>query len=222
MGERSKTMTHQREAIARARRHAMDMLSSTLPPWAVYHSPRHTRQTVAACREIGGAVRLTEEQMGIVLLAAWFHDTGYARSAEGHEARSAETAARFLRREGYPQRMIARVRGCIMATRMPQRPRSLLQRVLCDADLISLGKKGFLAQNELLRQEMERREGRRIEEVVWLHRSYRFLHQHRFATRYGRTVLESGKQTNLRRLRRLIRQEERRRPRHSVAAVSAR
>jgi hypothetical protein len=55
---------------------------------------------------------------------------------------------------------------------------------------------------------MERREGRLISERVWLHRSYRFLHRHRFTTPYGRTVLESGKQSNIARLRRMIRMED--------------
>ena len=143
--------------------------------------------------------------MDILLLAAWFHDTGYTAIARGHEARSAKMAGEFLRAEGFPMRIVTSVQRCILSTRMPQRPRSLLQRILCDADLISLGKKTFLAQNELLRQEMERREGRVIEEIVWLRRSIRFLLRHRYTTRYGRTVLESGKRANIERVRRIVR-----------------
>jgi len=146
--------------------------------------------------------------MEILLLAAWFHDTGYTTTANGHEERSAGIAERFLKAEGCSNRTIEHVKACILATRMPQRPQSILQRVLCDADLSSLGKKSFLRQNELLRQEMERREGRLIDEMAWLHRSYRFLRRHRFTTRYGRTVLEAGKQANIVRLRRLMQDRE--------------
>jgi len=195
-------------SLGRAARFAGGLLARELPHWACYHTPRHTRQTVAACREIGRALRLGTRQMEILLLAAWFHDTGYAITADGHEERSAGIAERFLKAEGCPNRTIERVKGCILATRMPQRPQSVLQRVLCDADLTSLGKKTFLTQNELLRQEMERREGRVIDEMAWLHRSYRFLRRHRFTTRYGRTVLEAGKQANIRRLRRLMQKWE--------------
>jgi predicted metal-dependent HD superfamily phosphohydrolase len=197
------------QSITRAALFVAELLARELPPWALYHSPRHTRQTVAACREIGGALHLEKETMEVVLLAAWFHDTGYAFKVRGHEERSAEIAERFLQAEGCPVRTIRGVMACILATRMPQRPRSLRERVLCDADLISLGKRSFLKQNELLRQEMERREGRLISEKVWLHRSYRFLHRHRFSTPYGRTVLESGKQANIARLRRMIRMQDR-------------
>lgn len=210
MNTRNHSGHNRQQTIARAGRFVAELLARELPPWALYHSPRHTTQTVAACREIGDALHLEKETMEVVLLAAWFHDTGYAFNIRGHEERSAEIAERFLQAEGCPVRTIRSVKACILATRMPQRPRSLLQRVLCDADLVSLGKRSFLKQNELLRQEMERREGRLISERVWLHRSYRFLHRHRFTTPYGRTVLESGKQANIARLRRMIRLQDRR------------
>lgn len=197
-----------RVSIRKAARFAATLLARELPSWALYHSVEHTRQTVAACREIGRVLRLNDAQMAVVVLAAWFHDTGYGSGPQGHEARSARIAERYLTSHGYPKRMVTSVKKCILATHVPQRPRSLLQRVLCDADLISLGKRTFLVQNELLRQEMELRERRIIEERVWLHRSYRFLHGHRFATSYGRTVLESGKQANLGRLRKMIRMRE--------------
>lgn len=193
-----------RVPLVQAARTVTSMLSEELPAWALYHDARHTRQTVAACREIGRALALTPREVSVVMLAAWFHDTGYIAGAEGHEIRSAAVAERFLASNGCPRSLVQRIRGCILATRMPQRPHSTLQRVLCDADLIALGKKTFFSQNELLRQEMQRRTGRKIDQLIWLHRSYRFLHGHRFATSYGRTVLESGKQENLRRLRRAI------------------
>jgi len=196
-------------SIRRVARYVGTLLRSELPPWARYHSLDHTRNTVAACREIGDALGLTVAEMEVLLLAGWFHDVGYTVTVRGHEVRSADIAQHFLRSAGWSARTIRGVTGCILATRMPQRPRSVLQRAMCDADLISLGKRSFLRHNELLRQEMERREGRRINERVWLHRSIRFLHGHRFTTRYGRTVLEAGKQANLERLRRMIRQIER-------------
>jgi predicted metal-dependent HD superfamily phosphohydrolase len=192
----------------RAVRHVAGLLKSELPPWALYHSLNHTKNTVAACREIGKALGLKAAEMEVLLLAAWFHDAGYTIAVRGHEARSAEIAQHYLHAAGWPARTIRNVTGCILATRMPQRPRSLLQRALCDADLISLGKRSFVRHNELLRQEIGRRERRRVDERIWLHRSIRFLHGHRFATRYGRTVLEAGKQANIERLRRMIQRIE--------------
>jgi predicted metal-dependent HD superfamily phosphohydrolase len=192
-------------SVSSAARFAAALIARKSPAWAVYHNARHTRQTVAGCREIGKALRLGQDQMDILLLAAWFHDTGYTAVARGHEARSAKIAGEFLWDAGCSKHIVKRVQECILATRMPQRPRSLTQRILCDADLISLGKPTFLAQNELLRQEIEHREGRLIEEIVWLRRSIRFLLRHRYTTRYGRTVLESGKQANIERVRRIVR-----------------
>ncbi|MCK5573658.1 MAG: HD domain-containing protein [Bacteroidetes bacterium] len=178
-----------------------DLFSQKLSSWAVYHSLEHTTQTVAASRQIGRGSKLGKRDMEIVTLAAWFHDAGYVFTTDGHEERSVQIASEFLAEHGCAPDKIDQIAGCIMATKMPQRPMNLRERVVCDADLASLGKRTFFKQNDLLKYEIEQRERVSLDEITWLRRTYRFLFRHRFHTRYARTVLNRGRLANLTRLR---------------------
>jgi predicted metal-dependent HD superfamily phosphohydrolase len=194
------------EIVTLASRHVRKLFREKLPGWAFYHSLAHTLDVVAAVREIGTASGLTRHEMEILSLASWFHDAGYSVQPEGHEEISIAIATEFLTGAGYPKRGIARIARCIRATRIPQRPRSLLERVIGDADLSSLGKRSFFRQNDLLKREIEeRRGGIRLDEKMWLRRSSRFLQRHRFHTRYARTHLDGGRLENIARLKKALR-----------------
>jgi predicted metal-dependent HD superfamily phosphohydrolase len=97
-----------------------------------------------ASKTIGAACRLSAEELEGVILAAWFHDAGYVEAIEGHEEKSVEIATSFLRENGYPQEKIARVAACIRATKMPQNPKTLMEQVLCDADISHLARRTSL------------------------------------------------------------------------------
>ena len=73
------------------------LFEKELPNWAVYHDLNHTLETVEGCLEIGKGSDLNDEDLEILLIAAWFHDTGYTLSWVNHEERSAAMAKKFLR-----------------------------------------------------------------------------------------------------------------------------
>ena len=50
---------------------------------------------------------------------------------------------------------IAIVKAAILATEFPQKPSTLLEEILCDADFSHLGDKDYLEKNQLLRLEWE-------------------------------------------------------------------
>ena len=67
--------------------------------------------------------QLPEEDRLVLMLAAWFHDTGYSSGqAMGHENVSIEMATKFLNEHRVSQQVINKVIGCINATRLPQNP----------------------------------------------------------------------------------------------------
>jgi predicted metal-dependent HD superfamily phosphohydrolase len=201
-------MTRAVGLAAQVARYVSNLFSQKLPSWAVYHSLEHTAHTVAASRQIGRGSKLSKREMEIVTLAAWFHDTGYVFTTDGHEERSVEIASEFLAEHGCAPDTIGEIAGCIMATKMPQHPMNLRERVVCDADLASLGRPTFFKQNDLLKEEVEQRERISLDEITWLRRSYRFLFRHRFHTRYARTVLNRGRLANLTRLRMHLRRAQ--------------
>jgi len=157
-----------------------------LPVWAVYHSLRHTRETVDACIEIGTGSGLGGDELERLVLAAWFHDAGYSIRVDGHEEVSCEIAENFLTMHGYPRDGIDVILPCIMATKIAGTPASRLERIIKDADLISLGRTEYFEHNDLLRSEIETRDTMKYSDVEWLTRSIDFLSAHRYHTEYAR------------------------------------
>jgi predicted metal-dependent HD superfamily phosphohydrolase len=166
--------------------HVQALFRQKKPDWVRFHNFEHAKAVAKACKEIGTASHLSSEDLEVVTLAAWFHDVGYLDGAEGHEEKSVEMATSFLRNNRYPEKKIARVAGCIRATRLPQKPNNLLEQVLCDADIAHLASKSFPELTELIRAEIEHRIGRRFGEVEWLILNLSFVSGHRYHTVYAR------------------------------------
>lgn len=203
-------MAQPKRITSLARETVRDFLQEQLPGWVLYHGYCHTVETVNAARAIGSQSNVSESDMEILVLAAWFHDTGFVKSAAGHERISATIATRFLRRHQYPSQRIEKVVRCILATKMPRHPRNMLERILCDADLVSLGRRSFFNQNEALRVETESRKDRPIGQLAWLRRTLHFMEQARFSSRRARLLYEKQRKANLQRLRKELRIQERR------------
>lgn len=185
------------DILSQAEAHVSSLLQTRLPSWAVYHNLAHTEQTVNAVREIGEGVGLNKPDMELALLAAWFHDTGYIDTIDGHEERSAQIAAEFLRQLNTPESTIEKAVSCIQATKIPQQPHTLAEQVVCDADIIHLGKKRFFERSALLRMEMELRTGTTFTDREWLQKNVDFASGMHFFTEYARKEFGGRRRKNL-------------------------
>ncbi len=183
------------------------LLSEKSSSHQVYHDIYHTGEVVKSAEEIGGKAGLSDSDLEIVLIAAWFHDTGYVESGIDHETRSAEFAGNFLKEHNYDEDKIIKVIACIMATKVPQNPKSLMQQVLCDADLHHLGKKKFFEKNELFRTEEEIARNKIYPDFEWIKNSISFLNEHQYFTDYAREKFDEGKQKNLLKLQKQLRKK---------------
>jgi predicted metal-dependent HD superfamily phosphohydrolase len=168
-----------------------------LPKWAVYHNLQHTIETVNACLEIGRGSNLTEDNLEVLGIAAWFHDTGYMFKTVGHEEKSAEIALSFLKENNYESSGIAKVVDCIMVTKISISPKNLNEFIMRDSDLISLGGTDYLIKNDLLKLEIEKREKKKINEITWLRRSIHFLLSHGFYTEYAKLNFNAQRRKNI-------------------------
>ena len=168
------------EILHKASTYVSSLLSTKLKETYFYHNLDHTLDVVDNVAEISQGLTLNDRELEIILLAAWFHDTGYTISPREHEATSADIARKFLTREKYPSRDIQRIVGCIKATKVPQRPKNTLEMIVCDADLLYLGKRHCLEKAELLRLEFEHNRRKPIPESDWLQESADFFQHHHF------------------------------------------
>jgi len=171
-------------------------------PGFVYHSREHTEEVVAHVSEIADHYQLDEKDRFVVTTAAWFHDMGYfTGESNGHEERGALAAEDFLKEKGVHEKQITTVKGCIMATKLPQSPNSLLEQIVCDADLFHFGTEKFAERNKLMRKEAEWRKGEKISKSDWRLGTIRLLESHHYHTSYCQDRLTDAKMKNLKKLK---------------------
>jgi HD superfamily phosphodiesterase len=193
------------EDIADAALKYIDKLfQDQLPNQYLYHDLAHTIETVETCREIGEASGLNDEQMETLLLAAFFHDSGYIHQYEGHEEKSCEIARGFLEKYGYPNEKILLVEKLIKSTNKEHSPKGILENILHDADVIKIGKRNFFDMGKLLRAEWEIFLDEHYTDEEWEKLQHEFLLQTEFKTKYAREKYGKEQKKNIERQRQNI------------------
>lgn len=181
--------------------YALQRLAAELPPELTYHSLAHTRDEVLpAATRLGQLAGLRARDANLLRVGAAFHDLGFTERTDDHEICSARIAAQVLPAFEFSARAIEEVMALVMATRMPQSPRTLLERLLCDADLSGLATETFFRRSEDLLQEL-RALGEMISAEEWWREQVKFLKGHHYWTEYAEDVGAAGKAQNLRRVR---------------------
>jgi hypothetical protein len=84
----------------------------------------------------------------------------------------------------------------IMATQIPQRPKTLLDRIIADADLDYLGRDDVYTIAEKLHEEMKLH-NQLPDEKKWIHFQIDFLKQHQYFTCYSKENREASKNSYL-------------------------
>jgi len=175
-------------------------LAAGLGPTLRYHDVRHTFcEVLPAARALAGDLRLPDDERALVEAAAAFHDLGFLERRAGHEQVAVEMARRLLPGHGFGADALERIAGMILATRLPQRPRTTLERIVADADMAVLASNDFLRRNEDLRLELMAA-GRALPRPAWLAQQRRFLLGHRDHTEAARRRFGPGRRANAVRL----------------------
>ncbi|GAO42886.1 Pycsar system effector family protein [Flavihumibacter petaseus] len=173
------------------------LFEEQIPAAYYYHDLRHTTAVVTAAETIAARYDLSSRDREALMIAAWFHDTGYSRTYMDHEAASMRIASDFLRSRNAGEDLIQLVSGCIRATKMPQSPQTLIEEILCDSDLFHLGTEDFTEDTKLLRKELNTAFGKDIGKKNWRKANLEFLQGHHYYTSFARQNLEPGKQRNI-------------------------
>lgn len=173
-----------------------NLFKAELPAEVVYHNFEHTSQVVKHAYEIGVAEQISNDELELILLAAWFHDIGFIKGYEKHEEKSNEIAENFLREVGFSTAKIDKVKALICVTKMPQEPKNKLEEIICDADLYHLGNENFKDQTNLLRSEWEQLCNKQLTDIEFLTENEKFLKSHKFFTNYAFSKLNEQKIIN--------------------------
>ncbi len=167
----------------------------------IFHNLHHTQSVVQRVKEIAAHHELSERDMMVLFIAAWFHDIGYLfTGAAGHEEKGAELLRNFMMIHMNDPELIKEIEECIMATKYPRSPKSKLEEIICDADTYHFGTKEFKETNKQVFKELSLKEGE-INKEEWTAKALEFLESHIYYTAYCRHLLEEKKQENIKKLR---------------------
>lgn len=179
------------------------------PAFAKYkfHNLTHTQEVVDAVNDIGRHSDLSDDELELALVAGWLHDVGYKNGPENHEEISAKLVGEFLGNQDIPHKKIKLVTDAILSTRVPQQPKTIIDKVLCDADLYHLSSNSSALKSDLLRDEWTTTGHNDMSDEEWTRHNIEFMENHRYHTPYGQTILEEGKRKNIKRLKKYLEPE---------------
>ncbi|MCP4442745.1 MAG: HD domain-containing protein [Aureispira sp.] len=150
-----------------------------------FHSYNHTVEVVDTVKKMALAEPLNPVDTEILVLSAWFHDVGYLYTYHEHEAKSIELAQDYFKAINYPVEQLEKIVGCIAATKLSERPTTLLESMLKDADLGFGVTSNFFKRGPLLRLEWEKQLGKTYKKIEWEKLQFKFLSNVQFHSTYA-------------------------------------
>lgn len=182
---------------AQAEDFVLKLLKDNLSASYVYHNLTHTKNVVEKTRELINAAGVSQEEADALLLAAWFHDTGYTGGPEDHEHRSVSIFRDFASGK-LPDEKIEEIEKLILATDLKRQPKDFLQMLMRDADCAHFGSPNFTEISERLRREFELTLGKKMTDLQWLEGNrLAFTTWHEFQTPQAIEKWQPQKEKNL-------------------------
>lgn len=171
-------------------------LRENLPEHLSYHSVMHVKDVIDAVEKIAKSEGVSDDDLLLLKTAALFHDTGFLYGSKNHEEKSCEIAVEYLSDNGYSDLQIEKIKGMIMATKIPQTPHNHLEEILADADLDYLGRDDFFVIGDKLFEELSMF-GIVNSERDWNLLQEKFLESHHYFTETAINTRKEKKQINL-------------------------
>ncbi|MBE8726973.1 Pycsar system effector family protein [Flavobacterium hungaricum] len=186
-----------------------NLLKDKLSNLYSYHNFNHTFTVVNAVKELCKKEDVEGEDKEALLIAAWFHDTGYIEGYENHEESSTKIAADFLHTKGKSEEFIALVSSLILATAKTYEPKTHLEKIIRDADYAHLMGTEYTTTCELLRLELKNTGIVSFSNAEWTKENLNFLlNKHRFYTDYALRKWQPLKEKNLLLIQKKINKQE--------------
>jgi HD superfamily phosphodiesterase len=192
-----------------ASKYAADLLERKLIPALAYHNVSHTLDVVRFCNTLAEMEGVDEESRQLLLVAAYFHDTGLtgitntdleafnaARSI--HEERAVEIAREILPAYGFEPNEMDLITSLIMATKWDHAPENLLEQIISDADISSIGRETdyFMITSDALRAELSAF-GIENAEREWFENQKEFVGTYKYHTASARRLFDAQRHLNV-------------------------
>lgn len=183
--------------IDKVENYVINLFNNELDKSFVYHNLTHTQHVVSKINELIEEESLNENEKQQLVIAAWFHDTGFTKTIEGHEDESAKIARDFLVADNVSEANIKAICQIILATKMGYEPQNKLEGLIRDADCAHVSSKNYSDYTALLKKEIELTQGKKISKNDWINENIKFLSNHSFYSILAASKWEKRKSKNL-------------------------
>jgi len=197
-------MSEKSKIVSKAESYVTGLFKEKLPENLLYHNLSHTYEVAEISKELGEISKLSDSELEMLQVAAWFHDTGYIKKYNGHEEESLKYAKEFMDGEDYDEKKQEVVARLIKSTIKGHRPKDMLEEILHDADMAHIGRKRFFRKGELLRVELESYLDETYSELEWEKKQYQFLINNNFITKAGKQEYGKRRVKNIKKQRKNI------------------
>ena len=186
-----------------AEKHVFTMLEKGLNKNLHYHNLPHTKDVIEVFDKLAESEAISEEEYSEGKAAALCHDTGFLIRYKENEQIGAGIARGALGRYGYSNKQIENIAEMIMATKLPQNPKTFLGGILCDADVDNFGREDFFEKGILMRKELEG-QNIKMSDKQWYENTLKLLENHKYFTDSAKKLRQEKKEDNIRKIKELI------------------
>lgn len=174
-----------------------------LPDNLSFHNLKHTVNVSTQVELIGRAEGISDEEMILVQTAGLFHDSGFLDGYENHKQTSCYYARDMLPKYGYSENQIEDICKLIMSTRMPVSPVNKQEEILCDANLMYLGRIDCI---QMMKNQAKEMVDYNVisSEMEWFEKQIEFIKNHEFFTATARALREVSKEEQRKNMEELI------------------
>jgi HD superfamily phosphodiesterase len=163
----------------------LELLSNELSPNLTYHGVHHTLDVLGVVDDYIRRDKIPVEEAELLKVGALLHDIGFINTYTNHEEEGVRIAKDLLKNYGLSKAEFSVIEGLIMATKVPQKPATHLEKIICDADLDYLGRNDFEKISESLFQELQNQDILHDRDN-WNRIQVKFLEQHSYHTEFAR------------------------------------
>jgi predicted metal-dependent HD superfamily phosphohydrolase len=183
--------------IDKVEHYVINLLNTELDNSFVYHNLTHTQQVVGKINELTEDESLNDNEKAQLLISAWFHDTGFIKTIDGHENESVNIARAFLEANDVSEEDINVISEIILATKMGYEPKNKLEGLIRDADCAHVSSKNYNDYTALLKKELELTQEKKFTKNDWIKENIAFLSNHSFYSILAASKWEKRKSKNL-------------------------
>lgn len=184
-----------------ARKYIITKLKALLPEYVEYHDIDHTLNVEKSAIRLAKLEGISKDDLILLRTAVLFHDSGFIFKYDENEEFAKRYASSELPKFGYNKEQINEICEIIEVTKRKSQPKTLLQKIMCDADNDYLGRADYYVKSRKLRHELENR-NIFMSEIEWIDFQLEYLENtHDYFTNTAINIREKGKMNRIKELK---------------------